>query len=252
MNIANESIRLVVSSAAEYSARLAGNVGEIHAAQALRFNVFNLELKEGLAQSYATGRDEDLFDSVCDHLIVEHLPSGCIVGTYRLQNGLNAAAHFGFYSAQEFEFDVFDPLRGEMVELGRACVHREHRNLVVLGLLWKGIADYARQRHARYLFGCSSISSQDPTVGASAYADLCRRHLAPVEYRTRPRPLFDCPLEQLAAETPRIPKLLRAYLTVGAKICGPPALDRQFKTLDFLTLLDLHSLPVAMRGRFMS
>jgi len=46
MNIANESIRLVVSSAAEYSARLAGHVGEIHAAQALRFNVFNLELKE--------------------------------------------------------------------------------------------------------------------------------------------------------------------------------------------------------------
>jgi len=45
-------------------------------------------------------------------------------------------------------------------------------------------------------------------------------------------------LEQLVAETPRIPKLLRAYLTVGAKICGPPALDRQFKTLDFLTLLD--------------
>ncbi len=214
--------------------------------------MFNLELNEGLQKSYATGLDQDSFDRVCDHLVVEHLPSARVVGTYRLQTGLSAAVHLGYYSAQEFEFEVFERLRGEMVELGRACVHREHRNLVVLGLLWKGIADYARQNGARYLFGCSSISSQDPTIGASVYADLCRRHLVSAEYRTRPLPLFECPLEQLAAETPKIPKLLRAYLTIGAKICGPPALDRQFKTLDFLTLLDFQAMPVAVRDRFMS
>src|SRR5262249_33245533 len=91
---------------------------------------------------------------------------------------------------------------------------------------------------------------QDPAVGASAYADLCRRHLAPLPLRTKPRPAFDCPLDQLAAEQPKIPKLLRAYLTIGAKICGPPALDRQFKTIDFLTLLDLRSLPFGVRDRF--
>jgi putative hemolysin len=65
-------------------------------------------------------------------------------------------------------------------------------------------------------------------------------------------PAFDCPLEHLAAEAPKIPKLLRAYLTIGAKICGPPALDRQFKTIDFLTLLDLQVLPAGVRNRFMS
>ncbi len=52
-------------------------------------------------------------------------------------------------------------MRHEIVELGRACVHRQHRNLVVLGLLWKGIADYARERGGRYLIGCSSLTSQD-------------------------------------------------------------------------------------------
>ena len=165
---------------------------------------------------------------------------------------MNAESYLGYYSAQEFEFQVFEPFRNEIVELGRACVHREHRNLVVLGLLWKGIADYARKHGARYLLGCSSLTSQDPAVGASAYADLCRRHLAPVEYRTKPLPACDCPLEQLAAESPNIPKLLRAYLTIGAKICGPPALDRQFKTIDFLTLLDLRALPVGVRQRFLS
>jgi putative hemolysin len=251
VNTTLESVRLLVSSPTNYAARLARNLDEVRAAQTLRFQVFNLELNEGLEQSYATGLDEDPFDAVCDHLIVEHLPSANIVGTYRLQTGHNAAAHLGYYCAQEFEFQVFESLRSEMIELGRACVHPQHRNLVVLGLLWKGIADYARQHGGRYLFGCSSITSQDPAVGASAYADLCRKHLAQPQWRTHPLPTFDCSLNRLATEPVKIPKLLRAYLILGATICGPPALDRQFKTIDFLTLLDLDALHPLARQKFM-
>ena len=251
MNTTLETVRLLISSPTCYRARLARNLDEVRAAQALRFQVFNLELNEGLEQSYATGLDEDPFDAVCDHLVVEHLPSANIVGTYRLQTGRNAAVHRGYYCAQEFEFDVFEPFRAEMIELGRACIHPQHRNLVVLGLLWKGIADYARQHRGRYLFGCSSITSQDPAVGASAYADLCRRHLAQPQSRTRPLAAYDCSLSQLAAEPAKIPKLLRAYLTIGAKICGPPALDCQFKTIDFLTLLDLETMSLLARQKFM-
>jgi putative hemolysin len=252
MKTALETIRLVVSSPVHYATRLARSTEEVRAAQTLRFEVFNLELNEGLEQSFRTGRDEDPFDSVCDHLIVEHLPSHQIVGTYRLQTGTNAQACRGYYCEQEFQFNVYEPLRSELIELGRACVHQQHRNLVVLGLLWKGIADYARRHRARYLFGCSSLTAQDPAVGASAYADLCRHHLAPIEFRTQSRPEFDCSLDQLAAEPVKIPKLLRAYLTIGAKICGPPALDRQFKTIDFLTMLDLEKLPALARQRFLS
>ena len=147
------------------------------------------------------------------------------------------------------------PLAGatvELIELGRACVHPQHRNLIVLGLLWKGIAGYARERGARYLCGCSSLTSQDPAAGASAYSELCRKYLAPVPWRTRPLPAFECPLAELAAEAPKIPKLLRAYLALGARICGPPALDRQFKTIDFLTLLDLEALPALVKERLFS
>jgi putative hemolysin len=250
MSTTLESVRLLVSSPTQYAARIARNLDEIRAAQALRFQVFNLELNEGLEQSFASGLDEDPFDAVCDHLIVEHVPSLTIVGTYRLQTGHNAASHLGYYCAQEFEFQVFEPLRAEMTELGRASVHPGHRNLVVLGLLWKGIADYALQHGARYLFGCSSITSQDAAEGTSAYADLCRRHLAPLPWRTRPLAAYDCSLDRLAGEPVKIPKLLRAYLALGAKICGPPALDRQFKTIDFLTLLDLETLPLLARQKF--
>jgi putative hemolysin len=247
-----EVVRLVVASPAHYTTRIARTSDEIRVAQALRFEVFNLELNEGLQKSYATGLDEDPFDAFCDHLIVEHLPSKQIVGTYRMQTGTNAGIHLGYYSAQEFEFEVFERSRSEIVELGRACVHKQHRNLVVLGLLWKGVADYAREKNARYLLGCSSITSQDPAVGASAYTDLCRHHLVSREYRTRPHPDYECSLEALAADHPKIPKLLRAYLTIGAKICGPPALDREFRTIDFLTMLDLIALPDAVRQRFLS
>jgi putative hemolysin len=246
-----ETVRLITTSAALYVLRLARKPCEVRAAQALRFQVFNLELNEGLEQSYHTGLDEDPFDAICDHLLVEHLSSGEIVGTYRLQTGLNAAAHRGYYCEQEFEFGGFEPFRPEIIELGRACVHRQHRNLVVLGLLWKGIADYAQQRGARYLFGCSSLTAQDPAVGASAYADLCRKHLAQPAWRTHPLPAYGCSLSECTAEPVTIPKLLRAYLALGAKVCGPPALDRHFKTIDFLTLLDLDTLPPQARQRFL-
>src|SRR5215471_4082052 len=174
-----EAVRLLVSRPDQYAVSVARTQDQVRQAQALRFEIFNIELEEGLQQSFETGLDVDQFDPVCDHLLVEHLPSRQVVGTYRLQSGANAAAYHGYYCEQEFEFSQFEWARGETIELGRACVQREHRNLVVLGLLWKGIADYARVHGGRYLLGCSSLTSQDPSVGASAYNEMYRGHLAP-------------------------------------------------------------------------
>src|SRR6478609_3236632 len=148
-----ESVRLLVSAPAQYRTRLATTAEELQNAQALRYQVFNVELNEGLTTSHAAGLDEDPFDAVCDHLLVEHVPTRQIVGTYRLQTGANAARHLGYYCAQEFDFTVFESVRSELIELGRACVHQQHRNLIVLGMLWKGIADYAQAHGARYLVG---------------------------------------------------------------------------------------------------
>ncbi|MEI6356983.1 MAG: GNAT family N-acetyltransferase, partial [Verrucomicrobiota bacterium] len=186
-----------------YSMRRARGLADIQAAQALRFLVFNLELNEGLESSFATLRDEDRFDPVCDHLLVEDTRSGDIVGTYRLQTGTAAGRHLGYYSAQEFDFAPFEPFRGEIIELGRACVHRDHRNILVLGLLWKGIADYAREHGGRYFVGCSSLTSQDPRVGASAFFELIAEHLVEPALRTFPLAPYRCDMEQLAPEVPR-------------------------------------------------
>ena len=233
-------------AARQYSLRLATTPEDVRAAQTLRFLVFNLELQEGLESSFLTLRDEDAYDSACDHLLVED--GSEVVGTYRMQTGDRAAAHRGFYSAQEFDLSPFDPIRSEVLELGRACVHQDHRNLSVLSMLWRGIAAYAREHRCRYLLGCSSLTSQDPEVGLAVYRMLSDRHLAPEHLRTKPLPAWECPQPaQLSdpAPVPKAPKLLTAYLSLGAKICAPPALDQEFKTIDFLTLLDLENLPAS-------
>ena len=251
--IPTASFRLTLShpSTHSYVARLATSLPDVQAAQAMRFRVFNLELGEGLAQSHHTGLDRDPFDEVCDHLIVENERTKEVVGTYRMQTGRQAARHRGCYSAQEFDFAPFEPLRAELLELGRACVAPEHRNLLVLQLLWRGIALYARTYGARYLVGCSSINSQDPAAGAALYSALVRRHLAPAQFQTRPHPGLACPMATMTEEAPKVPKLLGAYLALGATICGPPALDREFGTIDFLTLLDLQTLPKRSVEKFL-
>ena len=240
------------STTGRYRARLAQTPADLAAAQALRFRVFNLELDEGLAQSYDSGLDEDPFDAVCAHLIVEDEASGTVVGTYRMQTGRQAQAGLGYYSEREFDLAPFAACRHQILELGRACIARAHRNFTVLNLLWKGIAQHAHSHGARYLVGCSSLTSQDETVGAAAHAQW-QHHLAPAAWRTTPHPAFACALQPQARSTVPIPRLLSAYLALGAAICGPPAIDRAFRTLDFLTWLDLQ-LPtvVAMqrRGRF--
>ena len=232
-----------------YRTRIAVNQDDIRAAQRLRFEVFNLELNEGLAESWRTHMDVDRFDAVCDHLVVEHTPTGAIVGTYRLQTGAMAAANLGYYSEQEFDFSPYESVRAETVELGRACVHVSHRRSNVLNMLWRGIAEYSVERSARYLIGCSSLTSQDAALGHGMYLKLAD-YLVPEHFRTVPLPQFRLPDVAPLDPCPEPPRLLRSYLSVGTRICGPAAIDREFGSLDFLTLIDLHDMPTVMKGRF--
>ena len=233
-----------------YHVRMAVSESDRLAAFRLRFLVFNLELNEGLEESCATGHDTDEFDHICDHLIVEHVTTGKVVGTYRLQTGAMALANAGFYSEREFDFSPYKRLGRSVIELGRACVDRDHRSTDVLYLLWRGIAQYALSRGSRYLIGCSSLTSQDPAHGTAVY-EAMRGHLVDGQLRTTPQYNFEMPLIVSEGASAKIPKLLRAYLVVGAKICGPPAIDREFKTIDFLTLMDLEALHPRAYARFM-
>ena len=218
--------------------------------QRLRYNVFNLELGEGLSTSDRSGLDIDPFDSFCDHLMVRDLESGKLVGTYRLQTGEVARQNLGYYGNQIFDFSVYEPIRKELLELGRACVHIDYRNIMVLHALWKGIAVYATRHEARYLVGCSSISSQDENYGMAMYESLKEKYLVAPGLRTVPQPGHRCQATGAPVQITRPPRLFRAYLEISGRVCGPPAIDREFKTIDFLTLVDLAKLPDRVRTRF--
>jgi putative hemolysin len=232
-----------------YIARLALTEIERAAAYRLRFLVFNLEMNEGLESAYADGYDKDRYDDVCDHLLVEERATGTIVGTYRLQLGAIAGRSFGYYSEQEFCFAPYESMRNQIVELGRACIHRDHRSPEVLHLLWRGISRYALGNDGRYMMGCCSLNSLDPQMGHAVSASL-KDFLVRPELRTVPTPAFAMPQPVGQIDPQRAPKLLRAYLAIGAKICGEPAIDREFRTIDFLTLLDLQTLHPRVAARF--
>ena len=257
-----------------YRLRLAESAQDREAACRLRFKVFNIELGEGLESSYETGLDIDRFDTVCEHLLVEEKASRRVVGTYRMQSGATAGRNLGYYSEQEFHLDPYEPLRPGILELGRASIDREHRTPEVLMLLWRGIAQYANDMGLRYLLGCSSLNSNNPAEGWQMYRQLENFRVSP-EFETTPTQGYTCPAEQqdtnaqpsscdaneslgegsaavATVSDVKVPKLLKTYLAIGARIAAAPAWDREFRTIDFLTLLDLKLLSPAARNRFLA
>jgi putative hemolysin len=234
-----------------YVVRLAETVEEIDAALKLRFEVFNLELKEGLDSSFRTGRDRDEFDGSCDHLIVTDLTNGNVVGTYRLMTIEMAKHAGGFYSAGEFDLNYLPPeVLNQALELGRACIAQSHRNRQVLFLLWKGLAQYVQAKRKRFLFGCCSLTSQEPADGNELWAQLIDRgHMHPTFFIPT-RSESECRSVPRGSSKVEIPKLFRMYLSIGAKVCSPPAIDRVFKTIDFLVLFDIDAMDFVTRRMY--
>lgn len=230
-----------------YVVRFARTPEEIDAALRLRFSVFNLELNEGLDSSFLTERDEDEFDSTCHHLIVVEKETNTVVGTYRLRTLEMAKTANGFYSSGEFRIeDLPSEVLANSLEIGRSCIAREHRNTRVLFLLWKGLALYATKMRKRYLFGCCSLFTLDCSEGKRAADKLREMNALHPEIRVDARQTCQCrPADFLTpnvTESADLPKLFNTYLRIGAKVCGEPAIDRQFKTIDFFVLFDIETI----------
>jgi putative hemolysin len=230
--------------AGRYEARFARSQEDLRKVQRLRFEVFNLELREGLAESYATGLDSDEFDLSCHHLLVCDQQSGDVVGTYRLMTH-ELATRDELYTASEFDLSQLpDQVFRHGAEVGRACVAKEHRNGRVLQLLWRGIARYLDWNDKRYVFGCCSIPTLDVAEIAGVSMKLGRaghmhpRYLAKVSSELR----VDISQTVAAPETTALPPLFSSYLKLGAKVCGGPALDRRFGVTDYFVVLDLRDV----------
>lgn len=221
----------------------------------LRFEVFNMELGEGLAQSLATGLDCDEYDDQMTHLVLFDQASGRIVGTYRMQTVQRALLGQGLYSAREYEMAPLTPYFDRAAECGRACLARDHRGLSALHVLWRGLAAFLEITRTRYLFGCCSITTTDPDHGWRAMKTIRQRNYMHSSLHLRATRAFSCgnasrEFDLNVGEPLVLPKLFRAYVQLGARVISEPALDAEFGTVDFLVMLDLQELTATSLASF--
>jgi putative hemolysin len=223
-----------------YSLLLTTESADVDAAQRLRHLVFAGELGASIPDPV---RDVDRFDDFCDHLVVREDATGKIVGTYRMLPPQRAAAAGSLYTETEFEIGALDPLRPQLVETGRSCVHPDHRSGAVIGLVWAGLLRYMLLTGNRYLVGCGSVPLFDGGgLAAHVWEQVQAKHLSPPEYRVTPlHPWTPVPAVRSAPKQ-TLPPLLRGYLRLGAWIAGPAAHDPDFGCADFPVLLDLERL----------
>jgi len=230
-----------------YLVRWADCEPDLDAALRLRFEVFG----EGLEASRSTGRDEDGFDAFCHHLLVEDRVTGVVIGTYRMQTEEMARAGGGFYSDGEFHLeDLPTEVRALAVEVGRACIARGHRSRTVLFLLWRGLARYLTATGSRYFFGCCSLTGTDPALGQRARLELASADQVHPTIRVRVRAGLECPPIAPAPGAFELPALFRTYMRYRSLVVSPPAIDREFGTVDFLVLFDLLGLDARSRRMF--
>lgn len=230
---------------------------DVREAQRLRYQVFVEEMgaRLDLPAGAPAGHDIDLFDDYCEHLLVRTVPTddmpATVIGTYRVLTPGAARRAGGTYSDTEFDLTRLRPMRERMAELGRSCVHVDHRSGGVILALWGALAGFMDRNGLDTMVGCASISMRDGGhLAASLWARLKQTHLAGMEYEVRPRlalPVDD--LDQSLAVDP--PPLIRGYLRCGAKVLGAPAWDPDFNTADLPLLMRLADLPARYRRHFL-
>ena len=235
----------VLSEGRRFLVKRAENDRELDGALQLRYRVFKGE--QGRLSSCCENLDVDCFDSRSAHLLVIGRDSGTVVGTYRLHSG-SVAGNGGFYSEQEYRFSGLPENRSGILELGRSCVAPEFRNGAVVALLWAGLAEVCRRCKVEYMLGCASLEHTDSVLARGIY-----RKLLDLQMVTRsPYAVARRGYHLTAGETAvlddsafarALPPLLKGYLRVGAKICGEPAFDRTFGSIDLPVWFDFVNLP---------
>ena len=220
---------------------------ELRAAQRLRNRVFGLEY--GARTSGPPGLDRDRFDRHCLHLGVRAERDGTLAGYTRILPDDRLQQTGGFYAADEFDLDMVTRLPGRVAELGRTCIHPDYRGGALMAMLWSRIAEEMQACDIRFLLGCASVPLNGPGDPAAVLERMRERHWSAPEWRVQPR--RPAPVSERVQGELVLPPLLRTYLQMGARICGEPCWDPDFRCLDYLMLLDLDVLSERYVRRFL-
>lgn len=236
--------------------RWARHLDDVRAAQRLRHAVFAGEMGARL-NTAVPGHDVDFWDDYCEHLMVVEPRSGAVVGTYRLLTPAQALRAGGLYSEQEFDLAPLAAWRPRMVELGRSCVHRDHRQGGVILALWSALGAFMQRNALDAMVGCASMPMHYPGLAhgegpARVWQQLRGTHLADAALQVRPHVALP---EALASVSPsdivvEPPALIQGYLRAGAKLLGAPAWDSEFNTADLPIMVRMDDLPARYQRLF--
>lgn len=234
-----------------YTLRLASGADDLRAAQRLRYRVFVQELgASGPMVDHDQGIESDQFDAVSDHLLlidsrVDPITGNHVVGAYRLLPGDRLAPGAPFYSETEYDLGPLRRSGRRLLELGRSCVHPDHRGGTGMFHLWNGLAEYVLERGIEVMFGTASFHGTDVQALAMPLSWLGHHHMAPPEMRVRALPpnrvdLAVVPAEGLdrAAAMAAMPALIKAYLRLGGCVGDGAWIDRDFNTTDVCLVMD--------------
>jgi len=238
--------------------KTAENGADLEECLKLRFDVFH---KEYMNKRRTYGVDIDKLDYLCDHLVIFDKRANRTIGTYRLNSSRFTNT---FYSAGEFDLSKVLEIEGNKLELGRACIDREYRSGVVIALLWRGIAEYIQRTETKVLFGCGSIKTMEPLeiglltkhfidTGALTYDyDVSPTKKYKVKQLAKVLEYIDANRHEYVKKDVEamIPPLFQSYVRMGARLCGEPAIDREFHCIDFLTLVKMDEMNPAIRSKY--
>ena len=248
--------RAVVATAGRDGVEVAWarHLDEVRQAQRLRYEVFANEMGARLKSPIAE-HDIDIFDDYCEHLLVRDSQTREVIGTYRVLTPAQAQRIGSTYSDTEFDLTRLRSLRSRMVELGRSCVHAQHRHGGVILALWGALADFMVRNQLDTMIGCASIPMVRNGVvcgdaAASIWRQLRQTHLAAIEYQVLPR--LPLPVEQLDGSLDvEPPTLIKGYLRLGARVLGAPAWDPDFNSADLPMMMRIGDLPSRYRKHFL-
>ncbi|MBN2629579.1 MAG: ornithine-acyl-ACP acyltransferase, partial [Rhodobacteraceae bacterium] len=144
------------------------------------------------------------------------------------------------------------------LELGRSCVHVDHRGGTGMFHLWNGLAQYVIEHEIEILFGAASFPGTNPAAMAQALSYLHQCHLAPEPLRVRAWGQNATPMNLLPpvqidrrAALSGTPALIKAYLRLGGFVGEGAFIDHAFNTTDVCLVMDTAQMSAKHRAFYL-
>lgn len=207
-------------------------------AQRLRHRILGREMRIPWTAA-ARMADVDGFDRHCDHVVVRDAATDAVVATCRILPPEGARAAHGYHAEGAFDFELLGLLRERMVEVDRACIHPDYGTAAPLALFQSCLCRYLIEHGHDYVITTVMLPLLDGGHrAASIYRACADAHPSPDDLRARPRRRLP---REILRDTLEVepPDLLKAYLGLGAWICGEPAFDPELEGAVLPLLLPL-------------